>query len=122
MVRSVMDMSLSIEPTSPTSLRCECWVSWEEVMSSVGKVSKGYESIERTRTLSVKTLDDLWPFRSEDVGTCEGPITTADHERIYTLLDKIESSSGPAFQSPKRGTPSCADKGATLSEEFQSTG
>lgn len=74
-----------------------------------------------THALSVKTLDDLWPFRSKDVGACEGPITTADHERIYTLLDKVKSSSGPTFQSPKCSTPSCADKSATLSEEFQST-
>lgn len=34
MVRSVMDMSLSMEPTSPTSLRCECRESWSSVMRS----------------------------------------------------------------------------------------
>ena len=44
-VRSVMDISLSMDPTSPTILRCPCWTAWASVILPV-KMSK--EDLRRT--------------------------------------------------------------------------
>ena len=72
MVRSVNDMSLSIEPTKPQMRRWECFWSCASVMIP-GKDGnyQGYEGAYINElTLIVKFLNEVRPFRPEDVGTC----------------------------------------------------
>ena len=72
MVRSVNDMSLSIEPTKPQMRRWECF--W--ICASVMIPGKGgnYQSDEgmyiSELTLIVKLLNEAWPLGPKDIGTC----------------------------------------------------
>lgn len=104
MVRSVIDISLSIDPTSPTILRCECARACACVILAALNVRiVNMMSGGGNRTLRDKLGDKFGPFCPENVSTSERAISAAYNKRVNAFFDQVVGSSQTTFDSPECG-------------------
>ena len=70
-------------------------------------------------TLRTQVCDELWPFRSENICTSQGTISSADHKCIDAFLDQIVGCRQPPLRSTECFRTCCPDQCSALCMSYQ---